>query len=78
MPPFAGGFAGLGLSITARALLVDDEVQVELLKKRTMHDLDSVKLTDEQQIELNNLISSYDEAARRQREDAHRRAGNDL
>jgi hypothetical protein len=41
--PFAAAFAGLGLSITARALMVDDEAQINLLEERMRQDLASIK-----------------------------------
>ena len=62
--PFAGAFAGLGLSITARALLVNDEVQFDLLMKRIQQDKDSgIKLTKTQQERLEKLVSEFESAA---------------
>lgn len=63
--PFAGAFAGLGLSITARALLVDDGVTVELVKESLKRDLSGRKLTEDQQDELSALLSEVSGAAAR-------------
>lgn len=61
--PFAGAFAGLGLSITARALLVDDEVQIDLLRKRIKQDLASVKLSETDSLQLQALVSEFETKA---------------
>jgi hypothetical protein len=61
--PFAGAFAGLGLSLTARALLVDDEVQVDLVMKSIKKDLKGRKLTDKQKGEMEVLIAEFTSAS---------------
>ena len=61
--PFAGAFAGLGLSITARALLVDDGVTVELVKESLKRDLKGRKLSKTQREELSALMVEVTGAA---------------
>jgi hypothetical protein len=46
--PFAGGLAGLGLSIAAKYLMVDDNVKVAILEQKIRKDLASVTLTPAQ------------------------------
>ena len=54
--PFAGAFAGLGLSLTARMLLVDDEVSSQLIAASVERELKGKRINEQTRKEISEML----------------------
>jgi len=60
--PFAGAFAGLGLSLTARTLLVNVDVSSQLIAASVERELKSKRINDKTKKEIRDLLSQIEKA----------------
>lgn len=60
--PFAGAFAGLGLSLTARMLLVDEDVSSQLIAASVERELKGKRINDATKKEITDLLSQVEKA----------------
>jgi len=60
--PFAGAFAGLGLSMTARKLLVDEGVSSQLIAASVERELKAGRINDKTKKEIRRLLAEVKDA----------------
>lgn len=60
--PFAGAFAGLGLSLTARMLLVNEEVSSQLIAASVERELKGKRINEATKKEIRDLLSQIEKA----------------
>lgn len=63
--PFAGGFAGLGLSMTVRMLLVDEGVSSQLIAASVKRELDGKRIDASTRAEIIKILAVVEDAEKK-------------